>query len=142
MLRNRVVIGGALLGLVLGVLAWNVPAAAQGGWRGLIADLLGEGSTHLVLVRGTVQFDGVTIAGGDFTVTKSTTVDGTYLVIYTGGTFLDTPTVLVQPVGTDVDANEAIAYVESETLVGFNVETKFAGALSDRSFKFIAVGPR
>ena len=141
MLRKKVLIGCALLCLIAITVVAAAPAPA-GGWRDMLDVLLGEGATHLAIVRGTVQFDGVTIAGSDFNVIKSSSADGTYFVAYTGGTFSDVPTVLVQIVGTDVAPNEAIAYVESETVVGFVVETKFAGVLTDRTFKFIAVGPR
>jgi hypothetical protein len=141
MLRKKVLIGCALLSLVAITVVAAAPPPA-GGWIGLFDALLGEGGTHLVIVRGTVLFDGTTFAGGDFNVIKSPSADGTYFVGYTDGTFSDTPTVLVQIVGSDVGPNEAITYVESETLVGFNVETKFGGVLTNRSFKFIAVGPR
>lgn len=136
MQRKKILTGGLLLCLV----AVTVAAAPPQGWRRLLGDLLGEGGTYLVLVRGTVQFDGTIIAGDDFTVTQ--TAPGTYFVAYDTGTFSDAPTVIVQIVGTDVGPNEATTYVESETLVGFVVETKFGGVLTDRSFKFISIGPR
>jgi len=136
MLRKKVLVGCALLCVVVVTMA----AAPQRGWRGLFDVLLGEDSTHLVLVRGTVGFDAMTIAGGDFAVTR--TGPGTYLVLYDDGTFSDTPTVLVQILGGDVGPNEAFTYVESETLVGFVVETQVDSILVDHSFKFIAVGPQ
>ena len=103
-------------------------------------DLLGEDGTHLVLVRGTVGFDGVIRWGGDFAATRTAT--GRYFISYDAGTFSSHPTVLVQPLGTDLGPNGPVAYVESETFVGFVVETKVGGVLSDRTFKFIAAGPQ
>jgi hypothetical protein len=87
---------------------------------------------ELAAVRGTVKFNGTTVSGAGFTVTRPST--GTYIVIYTPGIFSSAgmPTVLVQPLGSG-----GTAYVDSETYVGFHVLT--GGA--DRSFKFIAIGP-
>lgn len=88
---------------------------------------------ELALVRGTVRFDGTLFTGTGFTVTHQG--PGAYLVTYDSGTFASTdmPTVLVQPLGSGGAAD-----VTSETHVGFTVST---GA-GDRSFKFVAVGPR
>ncbi len=88
---------------------------------------------ELALVRGAVRFDGTIFTGGGFTVTHQGT--GAYLVTYDAGTFASTdmPTVLVQPLGAG-----GVANVGSETYVGFTVST----GSDDRSFKFIAVGPR
>ena len=99
-----------------------------------------ETSSGLALVRGTVLFDG-SIAGGDgFGVTQ--VGPGRYFVAYTSGAFSEAPTVLVQPLGTDVGPNGATAAVDSETSVGFVVHTAVGGALTDRSFKFIVAGDR
>ena len=86
----------------------------------------------LAAVRGTVQFDGTTLAGAGFTVTRQ--AEGAYLVVYTPGIFSSAgmPTVLVQPLGSG-----GTAFVESETYVGFRVVT----GPGDHSFKFISIGP-
>jgi hypothetical protein len=88
---------------------------------------------ELALVRGAVRFDGTLFTGGGFAVTHQG--PGAYLVLYDAGTFVSTdmPTVLVQPIGSG-----GVAEVTSETSVGFTVST----GGTDRSFKFIAVGPR
>ncbi len=88
---------------------------------------------ELALVRGAVRFDGAIFTGGGFTVTHQG--PGAYLVVYDAGTFASTdmPTVIVQPIGSG-----GVAEVSSETYVGFTVST----GGGDRSFKFIAVGPR
>lgn len=153
MLRKRVLIGCALLGFVVVALGASGSSAVQRGWRGAVAaltatidDLLGEGDTHLALVRGAVSFTGDPLTAGDFRVDKTGT--GKYTVFYTGVPFLAAPTVLVQVTDTPFCAVapsltvDCIAYTAAGTLTGFDVETKNLGVLDDASFKFIAIGPR